>query len=111
MCQTVTAAASDEAIGLVSLPAAFCRSTVGVCSSPEKTIHGQKNPNRLSLSPFAPRFLLENFYLDQHVRYIVTIYPVVILWLTGTLSCSSSPGDQIYIFAGIVQQYTPVQFF
>ncbi|XP_035509973.1 uncharacterized protein LOC118322406 [Morone saxatilis] len=44
-------------------------------------------------------FLLENFYLDKHVRYIVTIYPVVILWLTGTLSNSSSPDSPIYIFA------------
>ncbi|AWP20515.1 Hypothetical protein SMAX5B_004663, partial [Scophthalmus maximus] len=44
-------------------------------------------------------FLLENFYFDEHVRYIVTIYPVVILWLTGILNNSSSPESPIYIFA------------
>ncbi|XP_070709427.1 uncharacterized protein [Pempheris klunzingeri] len=47
-------------------------------------------------------FLLENFYLDEHVRYIVTIYPVVILWLTGTLSNYDSPGSYIYMFAAFV---------
>ncbi|XP_068566017.1 uncharacterized protein [Cebidichthys violaceus] len=47
-------------------------------------------------------FLLENFYLDEHVRYIVTIYPVVILWLTGTLSNSGSPESQAYIFAAFI---------
>lgn len=48
------------------------------------------------------RFLLENFYLDEHVRYIVTIYPVVILWLTGILSNSDYPESPVYIFAGTV---------
>ncbi|KAJ3611044.1 hypothetical protein NHX12_021060 [Muraenolepis orangiensis] len=30
-------------------------------------------------------FLLENFYLDEHVRYVLTGYPVVILWLSGSI--------------------------
>ncbi|XP_067434605.1 uncharacterized protein [Thunnus thynnus] len=47
-------------------------------------------------------FLLENFYLDEHVRYIMTIYPVVILWLTGTLSNSGSTESPIYIFAAVI---------
>lgn len=67
---------------------------------PWETTHEQRNPNLLSSSPFAPRFLLENFYFDEHMRYIVTIYPVVILWLTGTLSNSDSPGSNIYVFEG-----------
>ncbi|KAM6970853.1 uncharacterized protein LKV04_016587 isoform 2-T2 [Tautogolabrus adspersus] len=52
----------------------------------------------LLLMQLSAWFLLENFYLDEHVRYIVTIYPVVILWLTGILSNSSSPESSIYIF-------------
>lgn len=59
-----------------------------------------KGTQIFSLYLFAHRFLLENFYLDEHVRYIVTIYPVVILWLFGTLNNSSSPESQIYIFEG-----------
>ncbi|KAI3355309.1 hypothetical protein L3Q82_018164 [Scortum barcoo] len=55
-------------------------------------------------------FLLENFYLDEHVRYIMTIYPVVILWLTGTLSNSSSPGSQIYIFAAVILAISCIMF-
>lgn len=53
-----------------------------------------------SYSPLTPRFLLENFWLDKHVRYIVATHPVVILWLAGTLSNSDSPGSQVYIFTG-----------
>lgn len=74
-------------------------------------MHEQKKPNHLSSSPFAPRFLLENFYLDKHVRYVVAIYPVVILWLSGTLSNSDSPEGEVYIFAGIVRHHTPVRTF
>lgn len=81
-------------------PAAFCH--VGVFFLPWEKIHEERNPNLLSLSPLAPRFLLENFYLDEHVHYIVTIYPVVILWLTGIMSNSASPEHHIYIFAGTV---------
>lgn len=44
-------------------------------------------------------FLLENFYLDEHVRYILTIYPVVILWLTGNLDNLDSPGSHSFVFA------------
>ncbi|KAJ8419161.1 hypothetical protein AAFF_G00006600 [Aldrovandia affinis] len=31
-------------------------------------------------------FVLENFILDSHVRYILTVYPVVILALSGNMS-------------------------
>ncbi|XP_074477416.1 uncharacterized protein LOC141759328 [Sebastes fasciatus] len=55
-------------------------------------------------------FLLENFYLDDHVRYIVTIYPIVIVWLTGTLSNSGSPGSHIYIFAASILAISCVMF-
>ncbi|XP_018550831.1 uncharacterized protein LOC108896276 isoform X2 [Lates calcarifer] len=55
-------------------------------------------------------FLLENFYFDKHVRYIVTIYPVVILWLTGTLSNSGSPESHIYIFAAVVLAISCIMF-
>ncbi|XP_013868745.1 uncharacterized protein LOC106520954 [Austrofundulus limnaeus] len=47
-------------------------------------------------------FLLENFYLDKQVRYIVTIYPVVILWLSGVLSNSGSPESHMFIFAASI---------
>lgn len=63
----------------------------------------QQNHSFLSSSsPLTPRFLLENFWLDKHMRYIVTTHPVVILWLAGTLSNSDSPGSQVYIFTGSV---------
>ncbi|XP_054479233.1 uncharacterized protein LOC129110976 [Anoplopoma fimbria] len=55
-------------------------------------------------------FLLENFYLDEHVRYIVTIYPVVILWLTGSLSNSGSPGSQVYITAAFIMATSCIVF-
>ena len=61
--------------------------------------------NLQPLSCFARRFLLENFYLDEHVRYIVTIYPVVLLWQTSTLSNFDSTESQIYTFAGTVSQH------
>lgn len=93
LCQAVTGAASDKAVNLVSLPAVFCHSAV--CHE------------RLHMS-LPPRFFLENFYLDKHVRYIVAIYPVVILWLTGTQTNAASPRDDMYIFNGIVQHHTPV---
>lgn len=34
---------------------------------------------------FFCRFILENFVFDKHMRYILTIYPVVIWALTGNL--------------------------
>lgn len=58
----------------------------------------------------APRFLLENFYLDEHVRYILTIYPVVILWLTGNLDNLDSPGSHSFVFAGKVQHWNVIGF-
>lgn len=68
-------------------------------------LQGAPPPQKNLLSLF-PRFLLENFYFDEHVRYIVTIYPVVILWLTGILNNSSSPESPIYIFAGTVWHFS-----
>jgi len=46
------------------------------------------------------RFLLENLYLDEHVRYVLTVYPVVVLWLVGSVTESISPGSHIHVFAG-----------
>ena len=31
------------------------------------------------------RFILENFAIDKHMRYVLTIYPVVIWALSGNL--------------------------
>ncbi|XP_014862914.1 PREDICTED: uncharacterized protein LOC106930090 [Poecilia mexicana] len=47
-------------------------------------------------------FLLENFYLDKHMRYTVAIYPVVILWLTGILDNNASPGTNLYILEVLI---------
>ncbi|XP_029979783.1 uncharacterized protein LOC115411707 [Sphaeramia orbicularis] len=47
-------------------------------------------------------FLLENFYLDEHVRYILTIYPVVILWLAASLNNSLAPYSSTFIFGGLI---------
>ncbi|XP_035765475.1 uncharacterized protein LOC102782259 [Neolamprologus brichardi] len=55
-------------------------------------------------------FLLENFCLDKHVRYVVTCYPVVILWLTGTLNNSESQGSFIYIFAAVILSASCIMF-
>ncbi|XP_047424504.1 uncharacterized protein LOC124995836 [Mugil cephalus] len=56
-------------------------------------------------------FLLENFYLDKHVRYIVTIYPVVILWLAGILCNSqSSESSYMYIFTASILAISSVAF-
>ncbi|KAM7369835.1 hypothetical protein PAMP_011125 [Pampus punctatissimus] len=55
-------------------------------------------------------FLLENFYLDEHVRYIMTIYPVVILWLTGTLNNSVSLQSPIYIFEAFILAISCILF-
>lgn len=32
------------------------------------------------------RFIVENFVFEKHVRYILTIYPVVIVALSGNLT-------------------------
>ncbi|KAF6716761.1 hypothetical protein FQA47_024033 [Oryzias melastigma] len=55
-------------------------------------------------------FLLENFYFVGEVRYIVTIYPVVIYWLAGSLTNSRSPGDHVYIFAAVILGISSVMF-
>lgn len=48
------------------------------------------------------RFVLENFFLDKHVRYILIIYPVVIWALTGSYTKNYDPASpsQTGIFAG-----------
>lgn len=95
LCNAFTAAASDGALSLVR-PTPCCVvlfSCWVFLSYPEQS----KEPNLLSLSP---RFLLENFYIDEHMRYIVTTYPVVILFLAGTLSNSGSSESFIYTFEG-----------
>ncbi|XP_036935540.1 uncharacterized protein LOC119008915 [Acanthopagrus latus] len=55
-------------------------------------------------------FLLENFHLDKHVRYIVTVYPVVMLWMSGILSNSSSHGTSVYIFSACIMAITTCLF-
>ena len=98
----------------VRLPAAFCRLAAGVFFYPPRAmLHEQRNSNLPSLSSFAPRFLLENFHLDKHVRYIVTVYPVVMLWMSGILSNSSSHGTSVYIFSGSLTLHflLPIRFF
>ena len=45
--------------------------------------------------------MLENFYLDEHVRYVLTVYPVAVLWLAGSVSQSDQPGSYIYDFSGM----------
>ncbi|KAF1373094.1 hypothetical protein PFLUV_G00256750 [Perca fluviatilis] len=55
-------------------------------------------------------FLLENFYLDKHVRYILTVYPVVILWLTGTLSNSGTPECHVNIFTASILAISCIMF-
>ncbi|XP_020568390.1 uncharacterized protein LOC105356692 isoform X2 [Oryzias latipes] len=55
-------------------------------------------------------FLLENFYFVDEVRYIVTIYPVVIYWLAGSLTNSRFPGNQVYIFAAAILGISCIMF-
>ncbi|XP_028290449.1 uncharacterized protein LOC114454296 isoform X4 [Gouania willdenowi] len=55
-------------------------------------------------------FLLENFYLDEHVRYILTIYPVVTLWLTGVLRNFESSDTQVYTFAAFILAISVILF-
>lgn len=37
------------------------------------------------------RFLVENTVLDKYVRYILTIYPVIIVALTGNITKNYDP--------------------
>ena len=64
---------------------------------------------------FLHRFYLENFFLDKYVRYNLTIYPVVIIALTGS-ACKnflfSSPttnsifiGESFGLFATLVKDH------
>ncbi|MED6267195.1 hypothetical protein CHARACLAT_009524 [Characodon lateralis] len=55
-------------------------------------------------------FLLENLYLDEQVRYTVTIYPVVILWLTGVMDNNASPGSHMYIFDALILAISCILF-
>lgn len=68
-------------------------------------LHQLKAPALFSLTP---RFLLENFCLDEHVRYILFIYPVVIVWFAGVLSNSDTSDSKVFIFAGRPPQHVPV---
>lgn len=45
------------------------------------------------LCVFCCRFFLENFVLDKHVRYILTIYPFVIWAVTGVFSKNNNAAD------------------
>nr|XP_046228084.1 uncharacterized protein LOC124049964 [Scatophagus argus]XP_046228085.1 uncharacterized protein LOC124049964 [Scatophagus argus] len=64
----------------------------------------------LLLMKLSAWFLLENFYFDEHVRYIVTIYPVVILWQAAILINSNSPEHQVYIFAASILAISSAMF-
>ncbi|XP_059901220.1 uncharacterized protein LOC132452557 [Gadus macrocephalus] len=55
-------------------------------------------------------FLLENFYLDEHVRYVLTVYPVTILWLAGSVTQSALPGNYIYDFSVVILGTACVMF-
>lgn len=50
---------------------------------------------------FLHRFCQENFFLDKYVRYNLTIYPVVIIALTGSMckdfSVSSPTTNGVFI--------------
>lgn len=102
----------------VSFPAVFCPLTF-LCFTEELLSWANfdfqsiwKGPDSCLFFPFcfcirfkffhfySPRFLLENFYLDEHVRYIVTIYPVAIVWLTGALTNFGTTEHHVYIFTG-----------
>lgn len=48
------------------------------------------------------RFAVENFVIEKHVRYILTVYPVVIFALSGSLSKhydAAAPGRNA-VFSG-----------
>lgn len=51
---------------------------------------------------------MENFCLDEHMRYILLIYPVVIVWLAGVLSNSDTSDSEVWIFAGRPPHHMPV---
>ena len=53
------------------------------------------------------RFILENFVLEKYVRFIVTIYPVVIWALTGviTKNYNSAAPTRNNVFTG--EENTP----
>ncbi|KAK7881774.1 hypothetical protein WMY93_030183 [Mugilogobius chulae] len=46
-------------------------------------------------------FLFENFYFDEHVRYIFTIYPVIMLWLSGNID-NLDPRTHNFFFGVII---------
>lgn len=109
LCHVVNAAAPDGAVSLVSLilpPAGLCHVSAGFSLSQDRS-----REKTVFCFPAALRFLLENFYLDKQVRYIVTIYPVVILWLSGVLSNSGSPESHMFIFAGMLFDICIVNLF
>lgn len=47
----------------------------------------------MSWLPFCLRFFLETFILDKHVRFVLTVYPVVIWALTGVFTENYNAAD------------------
>lgn len=48
------------------------------------------------------RFAVENFVIEKHVRYVLTVYPVIIVALSGILSKhydAAAPGRNA-VFSG-----------
>lgn len=39
------------------------------------------------------RFILENFVFEKHLRYILTVYPVVIVALSGNMTKNFNSAD------------------
>lgn len=92
-----------------------CKNTL-LCPIPFLNFLWKKNVQRKCLlwSLFLHRFYLENFFLDQYVRYNLTVYPVVIIALTGS-ACKnfsfSSPttngtfiGESFGLFTTLVKE-------
>ncbi|XP_064797952.1 uncharacterized protein LOC135517503 isoform X2 [Oncorhynchus masou masou] len=55
-------------------------------------------------------FVIENWYLDKHVRYILTVYPVVILVLAASVANPATPGTHIDIMSAVILAITSVIF-
>lgn len=48
---------------------------------------------KLHFLMFSRRFIVENFVIEIHVRYILTVYPVIIYALIGNLSKHYNAAD------------------
>ncbi|KAK6299942.1 hypothetical protein J4Q44_G00299750 [Coregonus suidteri] len=55
-------------------------------------------------------FVIENWYLDKHMRYILTVYPVVILVLSASVANPATPGTHIDIMSAVILAITSVIF-